>query len=156
MDLLDGVYPGYRECIARAIEDRRASVFFDLNCWKAFIARECAFAIGTRLHGSIIALNAGIPALLTNGDMRAQEVTRHFGMPLKPGICGLDFDLQKLYEEMDIDAMNARYDVAFEEYCGWLRENGLKYRQRHGKGSVGKAVERFSQVMGGMLLRGRK
>ena len=75
----------------------------------------------------MIALNAGIPALVTSGDMRAKEVTDYFRMPLRPGICGLDFDLQELYEQCDIDSMNERYDAAFADYFDWLKSNGLSY-----------------------------
>ena len=47
---------------------------------------------------------------------------------ISPGISGLNFDLYQLYEELDIDTLNARYEVVFKEYCKWLRVNGLKYR----------------------------
>jgi hypothetical protein len=127
-ELLDASYPGYRESVTKALRDERVSLFFDPSRWKAFIARKFSYAIGTRLHGSIIALNAGIPALVTNGDMRAREVTEYLGIPLCPGICGCDFSLRELYEEMDIDAMNARYDSVFDDYCAWLRVNGLALR----------------------------
>jgi hypothetical protein len=128
IDLLDDAYPGYRESVTKALREKRVSVYFDPYQWKAFIAKEFSYAIGTRVHGSIIALNAGIPALVTNGDMRAQEVTKYFGIPLRPGICGCQFQLRELYEGMDINTMNSRYDVVFKEYCGWLQGNGLNYR----------------------------
>jgi Polysaccharide pyruvyl transferase len=127
IDLLDGEYLGYRECVAQAFQDKRVSVFFDPEQWKAFIAQGFAFAAGTRLHGAIIALNAGIPALVTNGDMRAKEVTDYFGIPYRPGICGMSFGLQELYEQLDIDLLNRRYDAVFADYCGWLELNGLSY-----------------------------
>jgi hypothetical protein len=129
IELLDDGYPGYRECVIQAMREDRVSVFFNPAEWKAFIAKGFAFAVGTRLHGAIIALNAGVPALVTNGDMRAKEVTEYFGIPLRPGICGLDFDLRELYEQLDIDTMNRRYKAVFTDYCRWLRLNGLKYRK---------------------------
>jgi hypothetical protein len=95
-DLLCQEYPGYSDCVRLALRERRLSVFFDPAEWKAFIAEKFAFAVGTRLHGTIIALNAGIPALVTNGDMRTKEVTGYLGIPSLPGICGLDFNLQTL------------------------------------------------------------
>ena len=125
--LLDSGYPGYRECVTQALRDKRVSMFFDPGQWKEFIAQGFAFAIGTRLHGAIIAINAGIPALVTNGDMRAREVTDYFGIPLLPGICGREFDMRDLYELSDIDSLNCRYDAAFTNYCNWLRVNGLRY-----------------------------
>jgi hypothetical protein len=126
-DLVDDGYPGYRECITQALREKRVSVFFDPGQWKAFIAQGFAFAVGTRLHGAIIALNAGIPALVTNGDIRAKEVTDYFGIPLRPGICGMEFGLQELYEQLDIDLLNRRYDAAFADYCAWLQLNGFSY-----------------------------
>ena len=82
-----------------------------------------------RDYGTIVALNAGIPALVTNGDMRAKEVTDYLGIPLSPGICGSDFDLRELYELFDTDAINRRYDAVFTNYCDWLHLNGLSYSQ---------------------------
>jgi hypothetical protein len=128
IELLDAGYPGYRECVTQAMRENRVSVFFDPRRWKAFLAKGFLFAIGTRLHGAIMALNAGIPALVTNGDMRAKEVTDYFRIPLLPAICGLDFELRKLYDQLDIDSMNGRYDTVFETYCHWLQSNELEYR----------------------------
>jgi hypothetical protein len=70
--------------------------------------------------------------------MRAKEVTEYFGIPLYPGICGSDYDLRALYELVDIDSINTRYDVAFANYCDWLQLNGLKYL--HGQSTLREIV----------------
>jgi hypothetical protein len=129
---LDAGYPGYRDCVTQALRDKRVSVFFEPERWKSFLQQGFAFCVGTHLHGAIAALNAGIPALVTNGDMRAKEVTDYFRIPLRPGICGLNFDLRNLYDQCDIDALNEHYDAAFENYCGWLRLHELSYSMELG------------------------
>jgi hypothetical protein len=128
VDLLHGGYPGYRECVTQAMLDDRVSVFFDPEQWTSFLASGFSLCVGTRLHGAIVALNAGIPALVTNADMRAKEVTEYFRIPLRPGICGHNFDLCELYEQLlDVDSLNDRYVTVFENYCDWLQLNGLHY-----------------------------
>jgi hypothetical protein len=127
VEKLDAGYPGYRDCVTQALRDNRVSVFFDPERWKNFLAQGFSFCVGTRLHGAIAALNAGVPALVTNGDMRAKEVTDYFRIPLRPGICGLNFDPQDLYEQCDINTLNERYAAVFENYCDWLTRNDLNF-----------------------------
>jgi hypothetical protein len=127
VEKLNANYPGYRDCVTQAFHNKRVSVFFDPEQWTSFLKQGFAFCVGTRLHGAIAALNAGVPALVTNGDMRAKEVTDFFKIPLRAGICGLNFEPQDLYEQCDINALNERYDTVFENYCAWLQLHELSY-----------------------------
>lgn len=60
--------------------DRRGKVFFDLDHWATFLQGTHG-VIGTRLHGSIVALNAGVPALIVPHDSRTSEVAEFAGIP---------------------------------------------------------------------------
>ncbi len=59
-------------------------VFFDLKQWSDFV-REQDGVIGTRLHGSILALNSGRPAVLIPHDSRTAEVASFAGIPTANG-----------------------------------------------------------------------
>jgi hypothetical protein len=59
---------------------QRCRVFFDVNHWSNFL-RDRYGVIGTRLHGAIIALNSGVPALLIPHDSRTSEMANFAGIP---------------------------------------------------------------------------
>ncbi len=82
-------------------------------------------AVGTRLHGSIIAMNCGVPSVCTAGDTRAQETCAYLGIPHLPGYCGLDLDLGALLESIDTDEINRKYIATYEHYRNWLNINQL-------------------------------
>jgi hypothetical protein len=55
-------------------------VFFDLDVWSNFLQASQG-VIGTRLHGSIIALNSGTPAILIAHDSRTSELADFARIP---------------------------------------------------------------------------
>lgn len=60
---------------------KKCRVFFDVNHWSNFL-RDRFGVIGTRLHGSIIALNSGVPALLIPHDSRTSEMAEFADIPI--------------------------------------------------------------------------
>lgn len=55
-------------------------VFFNVDEWSQYISRKSA-VFGTRLHGSIIALNSGVPAVLFSHDSRTAETIEFARIP---------------------------------------------------------------------------
>jgi hypothetical protein len=60
--------------------DVRGKVFFDINHWANFLKTHTG-VIGTRLHGTILALNMGLPAILIPHDSRTAEVAEFAKLP---------------------------------------------------------------------------
>lgn len=119
-------YPGYGNTFLNALKHNRVRAFHDINEWKRYIAEaDIRVAIGTRLHGSILAINCGVPALCTAGDTRAQETCAYLGIPHRPGVCGLDLKPSEVLNTMDLDALNRRYQETYARYVTWLDTNGL-------------------------------
>lgn len=56
------------------------NVFFDIDMWSRFV-RQCGYVIGTRIHGSIVALLSGAKAMLIAHDSRTQEMAEFAGIP---------------------------------------------------------------------------
>ena len=54
--------------------------FQDPNAWRMF-ASQFDFYLGDRLHGGIVALQTGVPAILISEDQRVSEVANFFGIP---------------------------------------------------------------------------
>jgi hypothetical protein len=119
-------YPGYGHTFLNALKHNRVRAFHDINEWKRYITEaDIRVAIGTRLHGSILAINCGVPALCTAGDTRAQETCAYLGIPHRPGVCGLDLNPSDVLNAMDLDALNHRYQETYARYLIWLDTNGL-------------------------------
>ncbi len=100
-------------------------IFSDMEQWENKL-KEFDFFVGTRLHGSIVALNAGIPALCMNGDMRAKSVCKYLKIPLNVGIIN-ESDINKVYEVCDFTEMNRNYNNLRERFLYYLRMNGVPH-----------------------------
>jgi polysaccharide pyruvyl transferase WcaK-like protein len=60
-------------------------VFFHPYHWLRFVRKQdFSLYIGTRLHGGIIALMNGVPAVFTSGDQRVSRFTSTFALPHCP------------------------------------------------------------------------
>jgi hypothetical protein len=119
-------YPGYLNTFLKALKHNRVRGFHNIDAWKRYISEsDICLAIGTRLHGSILALNCGVPALCTAGDTRAKETCEYLGIPHQPGICGLDVCLSDVLDLIDTDAINHRYQEIYAHFLNWLEANDL-------------------------------
>lgn len=114
----------YRKCDYRRALRGDLGIFLNPEKWKAFL-RRFNFALGPRLHGSIAAINAGLPALCTNADSRATEMCnflkiphaladlRNYENPITPS--EFSAHLKKAYEACDVDAMNALHTPPYSK-----------------------------------------
>ena len=107
------------------LADHRAYFFLQPAAWKAHIAEHCAAVGGSRLHGAIAALNAGVPAVVFNADARARESCEYLGIPHRPDLQHYAIDRATLESVTDPTEVNAGYDRLFETFHGWLDELGL-------------------------------
>jgi hypothetical protein len=115
----------------------RIRFFLDPLPWHRFLA-EHDFAFGTRIHGNIAALSAGIPAYLLTFDSRTTELADYHAIPYAPiSKIRPDTDPAELYDRADLSAFNARQPEAFGHYLGFLEENGLDHIHQPGKENPG-------------------
>jgi len=110
----------------RRFVTEKCRVFFRLDQW-ATAAGEFAFGFGTRLHGTIMLLNSGVPAVLVTHDSRSREVAELARIPaLAPESLELSEGmLQEAYAEADLAAYYARRLELRQVYRAFLGENGL-------------------------------
>lgn len=130
-----GIIPQrYRKCDYKRALRGDLGIFLNPEKWKAFL-RRFNFALGPRLHGSIAAINAGLPALCTNADSRATEMCKFLKIPhaladlrnYENPITPAEFSshIKKAYEACNIDAMNAAYPALFENYKNFIESHGI-------------------------------
>jgi hypothetical protein len=102
----------------------RLHFFNNPKQWESF-AKNFDFYIGSRVHGSIVAMNSGLPAVVTNEDTRAKEMSDLFGInchAVRP-----DTNLLELYNSIDIDKINKKYLILFDNFNKWLEKNDLEF-----------------------------
>ena len=98
---------------------------------------EYDFAVGSRIHGNITALLAGIPAMVLAHDSRTLELSRYFGIPhRKLSDVGEGTTVADLYSQADPSDFNKGYDGRFEHYLAFLSKNGLATCYENGDGGA--------------------
>ena len=110
------------------IEDfnkQKYHIFSSIEDWKHFIS-PFNFAIGYRLHGSILAINSGVPALCLNGDSRATEMCQFLNIPHNPSLkIKSENDYLKIYEELDVSKLNDNYPTLYNNFVNFIHKNNL-------------------------------
>lgn len=112
-------------------------IFFNPEKWKAFLGKY-NFALGPRVHGSIAAINAGLPAVCTNTDSRAAEMCAFLKIPRLaddsfvnyaaiPNARNFADFIKRAYEACDTETINAAYPKLFENYKNFITSQGLPF-----------------------------
>lgn len=106
------------------LEDR-IKLFPDMNTWREFIRKNqysCSF--GSRIHGSIMPILAGIPAILECRDARTREMAEFFNIPfIFPE--ENHQSLYDLYMDADYTEFNKGFAERFDYYEDFLRKCGI-------------------------------
>jgi hypothetical protein len=100
-----------------------ARFFLSIERWKEYVS-QYDFVFGTRVHGAIVGINSGVPAVITNSDARSREMCHLFGIPYYPGVSADIID--KSYYEYDVDSINKKYKNLYANYVDFMQENGVK------------------------------
>lgn len=103
-------------------------IFSDMNKWGEFMkTRDVAF--GFRIHGNIIALKNGVPAINIVTDSRVYEMCSLFKIPFVQvnQLASSDLNFRKIYEETDFTEMNKIYPKLLDNFVAFLNKNGIKH-----------------------------
>jgi Polysaccharide pyruvyl transferase len=107
---------------------RKGQVFFDLATWSRFLKGHRG-VVGTRLHGVILSLISGVPAVLVPHDSRTREMAAFAGIPqvapevVRPSMSGAD--LAALVDEADLAPWRERRRENAGVMAKFLSEAGL-------------------------------
>lgn len=94
-----------------------------IDDWKNFM-KNFLFAYGSRVHGSILAINSGVPAIVMNRDARSREMCEFMRIPHLS-----DFRERKisdLFARCHVDEMNNSYPELYEEFKNFMRKNHIE------------------------------
>ena len=107
---------------------RHGRVFFSVPDWIDHL-RTFDFVVGTRIHGTVVALQAGVPALCVVHDSRTLELCQTMGIPyvLADAVLqGVDRDTLLSHFRFDPDAFDANRRRLAAAYVAFLERNGLR------------------------------
>ncbi|MFF5722630.1 polysaccharide pyruvyl transferase family protein [[Kitasatospora] papulosa] len=124
-------HPMYREGKVR--------LYVDPATWIEEL-RAFDFSFGSRIHGNIAALLAGVPSTVLCSDSRTLELCRYFGIPhRKISETPKNIDPAELYAAADFGELVNGHKERFLRFTGFMEKNGLENTFHHG--DSGKAFD---------------
>ena len=111
-------------------------LFFDVNQWsRALDAYD--YVLGTRLHGTIMALNSGVPAVLIHHDSRTREMAEFAALP-SVSADKVRLGKRQIVAQFSHENWSRYYEQRnknFVRYKEFLQSNGLNVAQYELSGS---------------------
>lgn len=107
----------------------REKHFYSIPEWIAHL-RGYDFVCGTRFHGNMAAIQAGLAPLNLVHDSRTKELCDFLNLPYLNISRYVGEPLRELAAMADYSLFNATYRDRFENYVEFLEENGLSHRLR--------------------------
>ncbi|PLL11134.1 hypothetical protein C0V75_17775 [Tabrizicola sp. TH137] len=117
--------PAYQDWIKA-----RFHQFYRMEDWFAFLSQGFDFTIGTRFHGNMTSVQAGIPALWVVHDMRTREFCDLMGLPnvRLPEVQAGKPLAQLVEENFDTSAFHRRYPENYARFHAYLTRHGVAHR----------------------------
>ena len=107
----------------------RVKLIPDMNDWREYlISNGYSMSYGSRIHGSIMPILAGIPALLEIRDARTREMAEFFDIPCVEANRHRKEALYSLYQKVDYSKFNLRFAERFDAYEAFLKKCGIVKR----------------------------
>ncbi|WP_181704518.1 polysaccharide pyruvyl transferase family protein [Chthonobacter rhizosphaerae] len=116
---------GHKE--AEDLLANRMRAWFDVDDWAKDAAKTVDVMVGFRLHGNVIALHQGIPAVFFTYDTRIRELANTFAVPAVEIEDYMPVDLEKILEKADFSKVEHIYRQNYAEYHRFLTENKLNH-----------------------------
>lgn len=104
----------------------------NMNDWHAFLKnKKFNYSFGSRIHGSIMAILAGIPSTVVAIDTRTQEMADFFDIPYVMHSKNKRFSTKEIYQtylDADYNKFNENFAQKFDFYENFLVEHGIVKR----------------------------
>lgn len=112
----------------------KAEYWADAPAWIERL-REFRFSVGSRIHGNIAAILAGVPAALLAHDSRTLELAEHHGIPVRRVSPGEDskLKLETIVEEASYDQFNRCHAENFKVLSDFVHSSGFAHIHEAGR-----------------------
>ena len=115
------------EIVLNLIRNKKLHRFGDFLSWNAFLKR-FDLSISSRIHGTVMALLAGVPSVILTVDARTREMADLLCIPqVGPSDLSQEKDPASFYEALDFHKMNSNYPSLVNCYSAFLSENQLDH-----------------------------
>lgn len=105
--------------------------FYSVEDWIEGIKGRNDFSMGSRFHGNIAAILAGVPTLMVNVDKRMEGMNAYYKIP---AIDIKGFDNEKpieYYRELaDYTSFNKNYAQTYDNFMDYCQKNGVRLRKK--------------------------
>lgn len=104
----------------------KIKLFYDIPVWRKYIVdEEFNFSFGQRIHGNIISIISGIPAMVKAEDTRTKEMAEYFNIPTISNIRKYN-DIYDVYLDTDYSKFNAEFTKKFDVFNKFLLDYDLR------------------------------
>jgi Polysaccharide pyruvyl transferase len=105
---------------------RRMKVFSETGDWLNAV-RHADLVLGTRFHGCVVGLLAGVPCMLFVHDARTREMSELLQIPRLDVSSVREIDVGTLYDSLNLEPTQASYAGLYRNYVEFLDENDLEH-----------------------------
>lgn len=128
----------------KILKNSRPVMFSDCQSWEEYLSN-FDFCLGARLHGTIAAINSGVPAVCTNPDARATEMCSYLHIPHRPEYFMKEEKIQEIYDNCDWSDMNKNYNKLYNNFIDYLDKSGIN--KVVGGGAIYALFNRFAPLI---------
>lgn len=123
------LFGGFQEGIQRYLDILpQTYLFSDVDGWKKFV-KQHDFCWGYRIHGTVLSLNSGVPALFCPPDIKGTEMAQAFNIPCVNRILTKE-NFREIYENVDYSSMNKSYEYLYEAFEKFMESNGIDLTEK--------------------------
>ena len=113
-------------CGAQEFCEGKVELFMDTAEWRKFLMdNDISFSFGSRIHGNIISVLTGIPALLRPEDRRVMEMAELFHLPYTDRYPRDSKELYEMYLKTDYSEFESKYSGLYDAFEKFLIQCGL-------------------------------
>lgn len=114
---------------ATLLAQRRIFMFANMFDWYGYIKTSGVnYSIGSRIHGNIMPLLAGVPATVLGADSRTREMAEFFDIPCVVPDKGRSYTIEEAYDlylQADYTKFNENFAQRYDVFEGFLRRCGI-------------------------------
>lgn len=111
----------------KLLAENRVLLFSDIPDWREYLVKEhYNFSFGGRIHGNILSILSGIPAIVFGCDSRTREMAEFYDIPIiTPQELKKKKSLFEIYEELDYTKFNKTFAQKYDNYESFFVRHGI-------------------------------
>jgi hypothetical protein len=109
---------------------RNTRIHFKVSEWHAAL-RQFDFVVGSRFHGSLMAVLAGVPCFVYAQDARTRELCDLLHLPHTMADMAPPVNIEALYCALELKPLECAYRDLYANYICFLEENGFEHNLTH-------------------------